>query len=484
MTEYEAVIGLEIHTHLKTKSKMFCACSTEFGKQPNSNTCPVCTGQPGALPVLNQEAVNLAMRCGLALNCAINKKSVFARKNYFYPDLPRGYQISQFDLPITSNGFVTISLGDGAEKRIGITRAHLEEDAGKLVHQGAEGIEGATASHVDLNRSSVPLLEIVSEPDIRSAEEARAYLDKIKSILQFAGVSDANMEEGKLRCDANISIRPVGQKEFGVKVEIKNMNSFRAVERAIKIEIERQKQVLTAGQTVVQETRSYDEATGKTVSMRSKEESHDYRYFPEPDLLPLLIDDAWIERVKKELPELAEQRISRYQDEYGISAYDARVLTLDKAVSDFFDAAALIYSGDKKNIVNWLTTDVLGYLKAENLELPQAKLTPENLVEMLGLIDNKTISGKIGKELIIQMLKTGASAQQLVETSGRRQITDASALQKIVQEVLDANPQQLAQYRSGKTALKGYFVGETMKKTKGQAAPQLVNQILDKLLKT
>lgn len=484
MTEYEAVIGLEIHTHLKTKSKMFCACSTEFGKQPNSNTCPVCTGQPGALPVLNQEAVNLAMRCGLALNCAINKKSVFARKNYFYPDLPRGYQISQFDLPITSNGFVTISLGDGAEKRIGITRAHLEEDAGKLVHQGAEGIEGATASHVDLNRSSVPLLEIVSEPDIRSAEEARAYLDKIKSILQFAGVSDANMEEGKLRCDANISIRPVGQKEFGVKVEIKNMNSFRAVERAIKIEIERQKQVLTAGQTVVQETRSYDEAAGKTVSMRSKEESHDYRYFPEPDLLPLLIDDAWIERVKKELPELAEQRISRYQDEYGISAYDARVLTLDKAVSDFFDAAALIYSGDKKNIVNWLTTDVLGYLKAENLELPQAKLTPENLVEMLGLIDNKTISGKIGKELIIQMLKTGASAQQLVETSGRRQITDASALQKIVQEVLDANPQQLAQYRSGKTALKGYFVGETMKKTKGQAAPQLVNQILDKLLKT
>ncbi|MDR2428671.1 MAG: Asp-tRNA(Asn)/Glu-tRNA(Gln) amidotransferase subunit GatB [Candidatus Margulisbacteria bacterium] len=483
MTEYEAVIGLEIHTHLKTRSKMFCACSTEFGKQPNSSACPVCTGQPGALPVLNQEAVNLAIRCGLALNCTINKKSVFARKNYFYPDLPKGYQISQFDLPVTSNGFVNIQLPDGAEKRIGITRAHLEEDAGKLVHQGAEGIEGATASHVDLNRSSVPLLEIVSEPDIRSAEEARAYLDKIKSILQFAGVSDANMEEGKLRCDANVSIRPAGQKEFGVKVEIKNMNSFRAVERAIKIEIERQKQVLTTGQTVAQETRSYDEAAGRTVSMRSKEESHDYRYFPEPDLLPLLIDDAWIDRVKKELPELAEQRIRRYQDEHGISAYDARVLTLDKAVSDFFDAAAKLYAGDKKSIVNWLTTDVLGYLKTENLELSQTKLTPENLVEMLGLIDNQTISGKIGKELIVQILKTGASARQLVETSGRRQITDESTLQKIVQEVLAANPQQLAQYRSGKTALKGYFVGETMKKTKGQAAPQLVNQILDRLLK-
>ncbi|GBR74671.1 aspartyl/glutamyl-tRNA amidotransferase subunit B [Candidatus Termititenax aidoneus] len=483
MTEYEAVIGLEIHTHLKTKSKMFCACSTEFGKQPNSNTCPVCTGQPGALPVLNKEAVNLAIRCGLALHCAINKKSVFARKNYFYPDLPKAYQISQFDLPVTQNGFVNIQLPDGAEKRIGITRAHLEEDAGKLVHQGAEGIEGATASHVDLNRSSVPLLEIVSEPDLRSAAEARAYLDKIKSILQFAGVSDANMEEGKLRCDANISIRPVGQKEFGVKVEIKNMNSFRAVERAIKIEIERQKQVLSAGRTVAQETRSYDEAAGKTVSMRSKEESHDYRYFPEPDLLPLLIDDAWIAQVQKELPELAEQRINRYQEEYGISAYDARVLTLDKSVSDFFDAAAKLYAGDKKTIVNWLTTDVLGYLKTENLELPQTKLTPENLAEMLGLIDNKTISGKIGKELIIKMLKTGESAQKLVAAGGLQQITDESALQKIVQAVLDANPGQLAQYRSGKNALKGYFVGETMKKTKGQASPQLVNQILDKLLK-
>ncbi|GBR75936.1 aspartyl/glutamyl-tRNA amidotransferase subunit B [Candidatus Termititenax persephonae] len=482
MTEYETIIGLEIHTHLKTKSKMFCACSTEFGQPPNSNICPVCTGQPGALPVLNKEAVSLAIRCGLALNCTINKKSVFARKNYFYPDLPKAYQISQFDLPITQAGFVQLPLPDGTEKRVGITRAHLEEDAGKLVHQGAEGIEGATASHVDFNRSSVPLLEIVSEPDLRSAEEARAYLDKIKSILQYAEVSEANMEEGKLRCDANVSIRPVGQKEFGVKVEIKNMNSFRAVERAIKIEVERQKQVLAAGQKVVQETRSYDEAAGRTVSMRGKEESHDYRYFPEPDLLPLLIDDAWVAQVKQDLPELAEQRVKRYQEAYGISAYDARVLTLDKAVADFFDAAARLYGGDKKTIVNWLTTDVLGYLKNENLELGQTKLTPPQLVEMLGLIDNQTISGKIAKDLLVKILQTGASAQKLVEQGGLRQITDEGELQKIIQEILAAHPKQLEQYRSGKTALKGYFVGETMRRTKGQASPPLVNQLLDRLL--
>ena len=482
MTEYEPVIGLEIHTQLKTKSKMFCSCSTEFGGEPNSNICPGCAGLPGALPVLNKEAVNLAIRCGLALNCTINKKSTFARKNYFYPDLAKAYQISQLDLPVTQNGFVNIVLPDGTEKRIGITRAHLEEDAGKLVHQGADGIEDATASHIDLNRSSMPLLEIVSEPDIRSAEEAHAYLDKIKSILQFAGISDANMEEGKLRCDVNISIRPVGQKEFGTRVEIKNMNSFRAVERAIKIEIERQKQVLASGQKLAQETRSYDDAGGRTVSMRGKEASHDYRYFPDPDLLPLIISEEWIEQVKKELPELAEQRIARYQDEYGISAYDARVLTLDKTVSDFFDAAAKLYSGDKKTIVNWLTTDVLGYLKNENLELSQTKLTPENLIEMLGLIENKTISGKIGKELIVKMLTTGESAKKLVESSGMQQITDEGEIQKIVQEVLDANPKQLEQYRSGKTALKGYFVGETMKRTKGKASPGAVNSILDKLL--
>lgn len=482
MTEYEVVVGLEIHTQLKTKSKMFCSCSTEFGQKPNANVCPGCAGHPGSLPVINKEAVKLAIRCGLALNCTINKKSIFARKHYFYPDLASGYQVSQLDLPVTSKGYVDILLSDGTEKRIGVNRAHLEEDAGKLVHQGADGIEGATASYVDLNRSSMPLLEIVSEPDLRSAEEARVYLEKIKSILQFAGISDANMEEGKLRCDANISIRPFGQKAFGTRVEIKNMNSFRAVERAIKIEVERQKQVLAAGQKLVQETRGYDEAGGRTVAMRSKETSNDYRYFPDPNFLPLIIDAAMLEQVKKEMPELAEQRIKRYQADYDISAYDARVLTLDKTVSDFFDAAARLYSGDKKTIVNWLTTDVLGYLKNENLELSQTKLTPDNLAEMLSLIENKTISGKIGKELIIKMLQTGESAKKLVESSGLQQITDESAIQKIIEGVLAANPKQLEQYRSGKTALKGYFVGETMKCTKGKASPALVNSILDKLL--
>lgn len=481
--EYEVVIGLEVHTQLKTKTKLFCSCSTEFGNEPNANVCPVCTGQPGALPVLNKKAVELAIRCGLAIEGTVNHKSVFARKNYFYPDLPKAYQISQFDLPVVSGGHLDVVLSDGSTKRIGITRAHLEEDAGKLVHQGAEGIEGATASHVDLNRSSVPLLEIVSEPDIRSAEEARAYLDKIKCILQYAGISDANMEEGKLRCDANVSIRPVGQKEFGTKAEIKNMNSFRAVERAIKIEVERQKEVLARGEKVIQESRSYDEAGGRTVSMRSKEESHDYRYFPEPDLLPLVIEPAWINEVKANMPELADARMQRYVAELGVSEYDARVLTLDKAVSDFFDAACKAYAGDKKAIVNWLTTDVLGYLKGNNLSLEQTKLTPAAFVEMLQLIDDKTISGKIAKDILPKILETGDSPQKIVEASGKKQITDVGEITKIVQEVLDQNQKQLEQYRAGKVALKGFFVGETMKRTKGCAAPGLVNQVLDQLLK-
>lgn len=479
--EYEAVIGLEVHTQLKTKTKLFCSCSTEFGNEPNSNVCPVCTGQPGALPVLNEKAVELAIRCGLAVEGTVNHSSVFARKNYFYPDLPKAYQISQFDLPVVSGGHLDVVLSDGSVKRVGITRAHLEEDAGKLVHQGADGIEGAHASHVDLNRSSVPLLEIVSEPDIRSAEEARAYLEKLKSILQYAGISDANMEEGKLRCDANVSIRPVGQKEFGTKAEIKNMNSFRAVERAIKIEIERQKEVLGRGEKVIQETRSYDEAAGRTVSMRSKEESHDYRYFPEPDLLPLVVEQSWIEAVRGHMPELPEQRIKRYV-EYGISEYDARVLTLDKDVSDFFDAVCTAYAGDKKVIVNWLTTDILGILKNNNQAIHQTKLTPALLVEMLTLIDDKTISGKIAKDILPKIIETGESPKKIIEASGKKQITDVAEITKIVQEVLAQNPKQLEQYKAGKVALKGFFVGETMKRTKGCAAPGVVNQVLSALL--
>lgn len=482
MSNYEAVIGLEIHTQLKTKTKIFCSCSTEFGGRPNTNICPVCTGQPGALPVLNKEAVELAIRCGLALNCRINPKSIFARKNYFYPDLPKGYQISQFDQPVCLNGSIDITLDDGTTKKIGITRAHLEEDAGKLVHQGSDSIDGAHSSFVDLNRSSVPLLEIVSEPDIRTAEEARKYLEKIKAILQYAGISDADMEEGKLRCDANVSIRPIGEKKFGTKTEVKNMNSFRGVERAIKSEIRRQEKVLADGGRIIQETRNYDDNTGETTPLRSKEESHDYRYFPEPDLLPLVIDSSWVERIKKELPEMPEQRIKRYTENYGLSSYDAGVLILDKSISDFFDQTEKIYSGDKKIIANWIATDILGYLKDNNKTILQTKITPELFVEMLRLIDDKTISGKIGKDIIKKILETGKSPKALVEESGMQQITDESALTTIITEVLTENPKQVEQYKSGKTALRGHFIGQIMKKTQGKANPGLVNKILDKLL--
>ena len=482
MSKYEAVIGLEIHTHLNTRTKLFCGCSTTFGGAPNSNICPVCTGMPGALPVLNQQAVELGIRLGLAINCRINSKNMFARKNYFYPDLPKGYQISQFDLPIAEEGFLEIKLEDGALKKINITRAHLEEDAGKLVHQGADGIEGATGSLVDLNRSSIPLLEIVSEPDIRSAEEARLYLEKLKSILQYSGVSEANMEEGKLRCDANVSIRPVGQQEFGTRTEIKNMNSFRAVERAINIEIKRQKALLESGEQVVQETRSYDEASGQTVSMRSKEDSHDYRYFPEPDLVPLLIDDSWIEQVRSALPELRDQKVDRYQQEYLISEYDAEVLTLTKEISKFFDRAAALYQGDKKQLVNWITTEIMGYLKNSSLDISATKLTAEALIEMLELIDNKTISGKIGKEVVVKLMTEGGSAKAIVEQSGMQQITDEGALQEIAKQVISSNPKQAEQYRAGKEALLGFFVGQVMKETSGKANPSAVNKILSELL--
>jgi aspartyl-tRNA(Asn)/glutamyl-tRNA(Gln) amidotransferase subunit B len=482
MTKYEAVIGLEIHTQLKTKSKIFCSCSTEFGNQPNANICPVCSGQPGALPVLNKEVVELAIRCGLALNCQINPKSIFARKNYFYPDLPKGYQISQFDQPVCLNGTLEVTLDDGTVKKIGITRAHLEEDAGKLVHQGSDSIEGAHSSYVDLNRSSVPLLEIVSEPDIRSAEEARKYLEKIKAILRYAGVSDADMEEGKLRCDANVSLRPIGETKFGTKTEVKNMNSFRGVERAIKSEIRRQEKILTEGGRIIQETRNYDDNTGETTPLRSKEESHDYRYFPEPDLLPLVIDQVWVEKVRKELPELPEQRIKRYIQEYGMSEYDAGVMILDKDISDFFDNAAKIYTGDKKIIANWISSDILGYLKDNNKSITQTRLTAELLVEMLKLIDDKTISGKIGKDILKKIMETGKSPKAIVEESGLKQITDTGALEKIIQEVLAENPKQVEQYKAGKTAVRGHFVGQVMKKTQGKANPGLVNQLLDRLL--
>jgi len=482
--KYEMVIGLEVHTQLKTKSKLFCSCSTEFGKRPNENTCVVCSGQPGALPVLNKRAVELAIRAGLALNCTIAPKSIFSRKNYFYPDLPKGYQISQFDLPTCLNGHIEINYeetGVPKNKKIRIQRAHMEEDAGKLVHAGADGISGATHSYVDLNRSSIPLLEIVTEPDFRTAAEVVAYLTKLKSILQFAEVSDANMEEGKLRCDVNISLRPFGQEKFGTRAEIKNINSFRSVERAIVSEFARQSDLLDQGKEVKQETRNFVDETGSTTPLRSKEDAHDYRYFPEPDLVPLMIDDQWINEVKKDLPELPDQKKSRYVQTLGLSAYDAEVLMLDRDVSLFFDACIKL-GADAKKASNWIATDVLGKLKAQNISITQTKLTAENLAKMVKLIDAGTISGKIAKDLLPKMMDSGADVEKLVSEGGMTQISDEGEIEKLIQSVLDKNAGQVEQYKAGKLALFGFFVGQVMKESKGRAKPDSVNQILKKLL--
>ncbi|MBU0580700.1 MAG: Asp-tRNA(Asn)/Glu-tRNA(Gln) amidotransferase subunit GatB [Candidatus Margulisbacteria bacterium] len=479
--EYEAVIGLEVHVQAKTKSKIFCGCSTEFGNSPNENTCPVCTAQPGVLPVLNKKVVELAIKAGVALNCKINEKSIFARKNYFYPDLPKAYQISQFDQPICGKGFVEVALSDGKKKKLGITRVHMEEDAGKLVHQGADGIEGAHSSFVDLNRAGVPLLEIVSEPDMRTAEEAKAYLEKVKTILQYAGVSDANMEEGKLRCDANVSIRPVGQKEFGVKTEVKNMNSFKGVERAIKAEIKRQIAVLKKGGKIVQETRNFVDATGETTALRSKEESHDYRYFPEPDLVPLLVDQKWVDEVKKTLPEMPEQRKEKYVKEYGIPEYDAEVLTTDKEMAEYFEQTVKKYD-DAKTISNWLMGDVTALLKEKQTSINKSKLTVDLFVEMLNLIKDGIISGKIAKDVLPKIIETGKSPKEIVEASGMKQISDEGEIKKIIEDVIAKNQKQVEQYKSGKTAVFGFFVGQVMKETKGKAKPELVNKLLKELL--
>ncbi len=479
--EYEAVIGLEVHVQAKTNTKLFCGCSTEFGNKPNDNTCPVCTAQPGVLPVLNKKAVELGIRAGLIFGCKINETSIFARKNYFYPDLPKSYQISQYDQPLCGKGAVEITLSDGAKKIIGVTRIHLEEDAGKLVHQGAEGIAGAHSSYVDLNRACVPLLEIVSEPDMRSAEEAHLYLDKLKVALQYSGVSDANMEEGKLRCDANISIRPVGQKEFGTRAEVKNMNSFRGVERAIKAEIARQKKLLDKGERVVQETRNFIEDTGETTSMRSKEEAHDYRYFPEPDLVPVIVSPAWIEEVRKTIPEMPVARKERYVREFTIPEYDAELLTADRAVADFFETAAKL-SGEAKTISNWMMSEVFAKLKEQNKYITETKLTPELLVELISLVKDHTINNATAKELLPEIMQQGSSPKELVASKGLAQISDEGAIKKIVEKIVADNPKQAEQYKSGKTAVFGFFVGQTMKAMQGKAKPDIVNKLLKELL--
>lgn len=469
--KYETVVGLEVHVELHTKSKIFCGCSTSFGAPPNTHTCPVCLGHPGVLPVLNRQAVEYAMKAAMAINCEIAEWCKFDRKNYFYPDSPKAYQISQFDQPIGENGWIDIEV-NGKTKRIGITRLHLEEDAGKLTH-----IDGGFGSLADFNRVGTPLVEIVSEPDIRSPEEAKAYLEKLRAIMQYCDVSDVKMEEGSLRCDANISIRPYGQEKFGTRAELKNMNSFRGVQRGLEYEELRQADVLDSGNVVVQETRRWDEGQGKTISMRSKEEAHDYRYFPDPDLVRLHIDAQWKARVKASIPELPDARQSRYMEQYGLSTYDASVLTASMKLANFFEDS-LKYTSDAKASANWIMGELLGYLNANSLELEDVKITGQGLGEMIQLIEKGTISSKIAKTVFKGLIETGKSPQQIVEEQGLVQISDESAILSVVDSVIAANPQSVEDFRNGKDKAIGFLVGQVMKETKGKANPGLVNKLL------
>jgi len=474
--KYETVVGLEVHVELHTKSKIFCGCSTAFGAPPNSHTCPVCLGHPGSLPVLNRQAVEYAMKASMALNCQIADVSKFDRKNYFYPDSPKAYQISQFDQPIGEHGYIDIEV-NGVTKRIGITRVHLEEDAGKLTH-----IDGGYASLVDFNRVGTPLIEIVSEPDIRTPEEAKAYLEKLRSIMQYCDVSDVKMEEGSLRCDANISLRPYGQEKFGIRAELKNMNSFRSVERGLEYEQIRQAEILDAGGEVVQETRRYDDAVGKSFSMRGKEDAHDYRYFPDPDLVQLHISQEWKDSVRATIPELPDSLKVRYQEQYELSEYDADVITSSKKTADLFEES-LKYTSDAKGAANWIMGDLLGYLNANNKELSDVPLTGQGLGEMLGLLEKGTINGKIAKTVFKTMIETGKLPQQIVEEQGLVQISDEGALLAIVDAVIERNPQSVEDYRAGKEKAIGFLVGQLMKETKGKANPALVNKLLIDRLK-
>lgn len=476
--KYEVVIGLEVHAQLKTQSKIFCSCSTEFGRPPNANTCPICLGMPGVLPVMNKKGVEYAIKACLATHCEVQPMSRFARKNYFYPDLPKGYQITQFELPIGLNGYINIQT-NGTPKKIGLTRIHLEEDAGKSIHGENLGMPGK--SYVDYNRTGVPLIEIVSDPDLRSPAEAREYLVQLKAILDYAEVSDVNMEEGSLRCDANVSLRPIGQAEFGTRTELKNINSFKFVQKALEYEIERQTKVLDQGEAVVQETRLYDSAKGVTFSMRSKEEAHDYRYFPEPDLVPIFCDETWVGTVQQSLPEMPEQKRERFVSAYGIPEYDAGVLTTSKALADYFETSVKLF--DKPKIIsNWIMGDLLRELKNDNKEIDDCPVTPERLTDLLKLIDDGIISGKIAKTVFEDMFQSGKPAADIVKEKGLTQISDESALLKMMDEIIAANPSQAADYKSGKDKLMGFFVGQVMKASKGQANPALVNKLLTEKL--
>lgn len=470
---FETVIGLEVHVELKTDSKIFSSSPNHFGAEPNTNTTVIDLGYPGVLPVLNKKAVEYAMKAAMALNCEVATETKFDRKNYFYPDNPKAYQISQFDKPIGENGWIEIEV-NGEKKKIGITRLHLEEDAGKLNHENGYSL-------VDYNRQGTPLIEIVSEPDIRTPDEAYAYLEKLKSIIQYTGVSDCKMEEGSLRCDANISIRPVGQKEFGTKTELKNLNSFNFVRKGLEHEEKRQEHVLLSGGEIQQETRRFDEATNTTILMRVKEGSDDYRYFPEPDLLEIYIDDEWKERIRAEIPELPDQRQKRYIEELGLPAYDAAVLTVTKEMSDFFEAAVEA-KADPKQASNWIMGEMSAYLKAEQKELHEVAITPEGLAGMIKLIENGTISSKIAKTVFKELIENGGDAEQVVKEKGLVQISDEGALLKIIGEILDANPQSIDDFKSGKGKAIGFLVGQVMKATKGQANPPLVNKLLNEEL--
>ncbi|NLT49557.1 MAG: Asp-tRNA(Asn)/Glu-tRNA(Gln) amidotransferase subunit GatB [Ignavibacteria bacterium] len=476
-SKYEAVIGLEVHAQLLTETKIFCGCSTKFGNPANTNVCPVCLGHPGVLPVLNKKVVEYAVRMGIATNCTINKKSVFARKNYFYPDLPKGYQISQFELPVCEKGFVDIVCADGTEKRLGITRIHLEEDAGKSIHdQGSETL-------VDVNRCGVPLIEIVSEPDMRTPEDAYLYLTKIKQLVQYLGVCDGNMEEGSLRCDANISIRPKGQKELGTKAEVKNMNSFRNVEKAIALEIERQIEIIEEGGRIVQETLLFNADTNKLASMRSKEEAHDYRYFPDPDLIPTIISEEWKKQISDSLPELPDTRKARFIEGYKLPAYDAEILTGQKELADYYECV-LKETNDYKSASNWVMGEVLKTIKEEKIEISDFPVSPENLGKLINLINKNVISGKIAKDVFPVLLKDNRDPEIIVKEKNLVQITDTGAIEESVDKIISSSPNQVQEYLSGKEKVLGFFVGQIMKETKGKANPAVVNEILRNKLNT
>ncbi len=474
--DFEPVIGLEVHAQLKTESKIFCGCTTAFGAPPNTNTCQVCLGMPGVLPVLNKKVVEYTIKMALATECTITTPNRFARKNYFYPDLPKGYQISQFELPIAEHGRLEVEAG-GRKKRIGITRIHMEEDAGKLVHDEREAL-----SYVDLNRTGVPLMEIVSEPDMRSPEEAIAYLKKLHAILRYLDICDGNMQEGSFRCDANISLRPVGQEEFGTRTELKNMNSFRNVERALEYEIRRQRDVLLDGGKVVQETLLWDADRNVTNSMRGKEEAHDYRYFPDPDLIPVVIAEDWVEDIRKTLPELPDERRQRFASSFGLPEYDAEVLTSSKDLADYFEAALAVYPLAKK-LSNWMMTELMRELKGEDsIDIGGCPISPENLGGLLNMIDSGTISGKIAKSVFMDMMASGKDAETLVKEKNLLQVSDEGELLTMVREIIAANPGQAADFRAGKTKLMGYFVGQLMQKTKGKANPKIANRLFSQEL--